>query len=127
MTDCCEGIEGATLNIYSGDITINAADDCLNTANSDLSGYDFSINISDGTITAYTSGGDGFDSNGDWNISGGTVAVWSASSADNQPLDADGTIRITGGTVLYRRDSALGIFAREMIRLVRETPWRPLL
>ena len=29
--------------------------------------------------------------------------------------------------VLYRRDSALGIFAREMIRLVRETPWRPLL
>lgn len=24
--------------------------------------------------------------------------------------------------VLYRRDSALGIFAREMIRLVRETP-----
>lgn len=29
--------------------------------------------------------------------------------------------------VLYRRDSALGLFAREMIRLVRETPWRPLL
>lgn len=29
--------------------------------------------------------------------------------------------------VLYRRDRALGIFAREMIRLVRETPWRPLL
>ena len=52
MTDCCEGIEGATLNIYSGDITINAADDCLNAANSDLSGYDFSINISGGTITA---------------------------------------------------------------------------
>ena len=101
MTDCCEGIEGATLNIYSGDIAINATDDCLNAANSDLSGYDFSINISSGgTITAYTSGGDGFDSNGDLNISGGTVAVWSASSADNQPLDADGTIRITGGTVL---------------------------
>lgn len=100
MTDCCEGIEGATLNIYSGDIAINATDDCLNAANSDLSGYDFSINISGGTITAYTSGGDGFDSNGDLNISGGTVAVWSASSADNQPLDADGTIRITGGTVL---------------------------
>lgn len=100
MTDCCEGIEGATLNIYSGDIAINATDDCLNAANSDLSGYDFSTNISGGTITAYTSGGDGFDSNGDLNISGGTVAVWSVSSADNQPLDADGTIRITGGTVL---------------------------
>lgn len=93
-------IESGTLNIYSGDIAINATDDCLNAANSDLSGYDFSINISGGTITAYTSGGDGFDSNGDLNISGGTVAVWSVSSADNQPLDADGAIRITGGTVL---------------------------
>lgn len=28
---------------------------------------------------------------------------------------------------LYRRGSTLGIFAREMIRLVRETPWRPSL
>ena len=28
------------------------------------------------------------------------MAVWSASSADNQPLDADGAFRITGGTVL---------------------------
>lgn len=100
MTDCCEGIEGATLNIYSGDIAINAADDCLNAANSDLSGYDFSINISGGTITAYTSGGDGFDSNGSLTISGGTVVVWTANTADNQPLDANGTITISGGTVL---------------------------
>ena len=106
ITDCYEGIEGATLNIYSGDITINAADDCLNAANGDLSGYDFSMNISGGTITAYTSGGDGFDSNGDLNISGGSVTVWSASSADNQPLDADGTIHITGGTVLAAGDSS---------------------
>ena len=97
---CYEGIEGATLNICSGDITINATDDCLNAANGDLSGYDFAMSISGGTIVAYTSGGDGFDSNGDLNISGGSVAVWTASTADNQPLDADGTISITGGTVL---------------------------
>ena len=97
---CYEGIEGATLNICSGDITINATDDCLNAANGDLSGYDFAMSISGGTITAYTSGGDGFDSNGGLTISGGSVAVWTASTADNQPLDADGTISITGGTVL---------------------------
>ena len=100
INTCYEGIEGATLNIYSGDITINATDDCLNAANGDLSGYDFAMNISGGTIVAYTSGGDGFDSNGDLNISGGSVTVWSANSADNQPLDADGAISITGGTVL---------------------------
>lgn len=64
------------------------------------------MNISGGTITAYTSGGDGFDSNGSMTISGGTIAVWTANAADNQPLDADGTISITGGTVLAAGGSA---------------------
>ena len=100
ITGCCEGLEAATLNIFSGNIDITATDDCLNAANSDLSGYDFTMNISGGTIRACTSGGDGFDSNGDLTISGGTVVVWTASAADNQPLDADGTITVTGGTVL---------------------------
>ena len=100
ISDCYEAIEAATLNILSGDIDITSSDDCLNAANSDLSGYAFSMNISGGTITACSSGGDGLDSNGSLTISGGTVAVWTANTADNQPLDADGTIAISGGTVL---------------------------
>lgn len=100
ITGCYEGLEAATLNIYSGDISITATDDCLNAANSDLTGYSFSMNISGGTINAYTSSGDGFDSNGTLTISGGTINVWSANTADNQPLDADGAITISGGTVL---------------------------
>ena len=100
ITGCYEGLEAATLNILSGNLSITATDDCLNAANSDLTGYSFSMNISGGTINAYTSSGDGFDSNGTLTISGGTVNVWSASTADNQPLDADGTITISGGTVL---------------------------
>lgn len=100
ITDCYEAIEAATLNILSGDIDITSSDDCLNAANSDLSGYAFSMNISGGTITAFSSGGDGFDSNGSLTISGGTEVVWTANTADNQPLDADGTITISGGTVL---------------------------
>ena len=100
ITGCCEGLEAATLNVFSGNIDITATDDCLNAANADLSGYDFTMNVSGGTIRAYTSGGDGFDSNGDLTISGGTVVVWTANGADNQPLDADGTITVTGGTVL---------------------------
>ena len=100
ITECYEGIEAAELNVLSGDIKINSTDDCMNAANSDLTGYDFVINISGGTISAYASEGDGFDSNGDLNISGGTVVVWTANSADNQPLDADGTLNVTGGTVL---------------------------
>ena len=100
ITECNEGLEGATVNIASGDIDITASDDCINAGNSGLSGYDFEINISGGTINAYTSNGDGFDSNADMNISAGTVVVWSANSADNEPLDADGTITISGGIVL---------------------------
>ena len=109
ITDCYEAIEAATLNILSGDIDITSSDDCLNAANSDLSGYAFSMNISGGTITAFSSGGDGFDSNGSLTISGGTVVVWTANTADNQPLDADGTITISGGTVLAAGGSSMGM------------------
>lgn len=106
IADCYEGIEAAALNIRSGDIDITSTDDCLNAANSDLTGYAFSMTISGGTIQAYSSSGDGFDSNGSLTISGGTVAVWTANVADNQPLDADGTITISGGTVLAAGGSA---------------------
>lgn len=100
ISECYEGLEAAELNVLSGNISIMSSDDCLNAANSDLGSYDFAMNISGGTINAYSSEGDGFDSNGDLNISGGTIAVWTANMADNQPLDADGTLNISGGTVL---------------------------
>ena len=100
IKSCHEGLEAATLNVYSGNITIHASDDCLNAANSDLSGYAFSLNIYGGTLVMDTTSGDGVDSNGSLTISGGTLVVWSANTADNQPLDADGTITISGGTVL---------------------------
>lgn len=77
VTACYEGLEAAQLTICSGDIDITSSDDCLNAANSDLSGYDFTMTIS-----------------------GGTVVIWTANTADNQPLDADGTITVSGGTVL---------------------------
>ena len=106
LTQCTEGLEAADLNIASGDITIHASDDCLNAANSDLSGYAFTLNISGGTLVMDTTGGDGIDSNGSLTINGGTVIVWTANTADNQPLDADSTISITGGTVLAAGGSA---------------------
>ena len=100
ITNAYEGIEAATLNIASGSIDITCQDDCLNAGNSSLTNYDFEINISGGTIRAYTTAGDGFDSNGTMTISGGDIEVWTANAADNQPLDADGGITVTGGTVL---------------------------
>ncbi len=100
ISDCSEGLEGAAVNVFSGKVNIVSTDDCINAANPDLSGFDYQLNISGGSVTAYTRTGDGFDSNGDITISGGTVAVWSANTADNSPLDADGTVTISGGRVL---------------------------
>ena len=103
---CCEGLEAAELYIASGTVVIHAEDDCLNAANSDLTGYDFVLDISGGTLVMDTTSGDGVDSNGTLTISGGSVTVWTGNAADNQPLDADGTISITGGTVLAAGGSA---------------------
>ena len=100
VTASNEGLEGATVNICSGTLHITSTDDCINAANGDLTDYAYVINISGGTVIAYSSTGDGFDSNGNLTISGGTVAVWTANGADNEPLDADGTVTISGGTVL---------------------------
>lgn len=100
ISNCSEGLEGAAVNVFSGKVNIVSTDDCINAANPDLSGFDYQLNISGGSVTAYTRTGDGFDSNGDITISGGTVAVWSANTADNSPLDSDGTVTISGGTVL---------------------------
>ena len=118
ITECCEGLEAAELNVLSGDITILSSDDCMNAANSDLGNYDFVMNISGGSISAYSTEGDGFDSNGSLNISGGTVAVWTANRADNQPLDADGTLSVTGGTVL-----AAGVSSGMGVSISAEQPY----
>lgn len=101
-----EGLEAATLNIYSGNINITAEDDGINAANSDLTDYAFSIDISGGSIYVYSSAGDGLDSNGTLTVSGGELQAWTASTADDQPLDADGTITVSGGTVLAAGGSA---------------------
>lgn len=106
ITSCYEGLEGTFVNIFSGDIDLQSTDDCINAADSDQPNGDFQINITGGSITASTSNGDGFDSNGDLIISGGSVAVWTANAADNEPLDADGTVTISGGTVLAAGESS---------------------
>lgn len=57
ITDCDEGLEAAALHVALGDIRIRASDDCLNAANSDLSGFDFSMDISGGTPPEKPDGG----------------------------------------------------------------------
>ena len=39
ISDCSEGLEGAAVNIFSGEVNIVSTDDCINAANPDLSGF----------------------------------------------------------------------------------------
>ena len=100
VTESYEGLEGATIKIYSGNIKVHSTEDGINAANGDITGYTFSLDIYGGNIYVDAETGDGIDSNGSLTISGGTVEVYSMSSGDNSPLDADGQVKISGGTVL---------------------------
>lgn len=95
-----EGLEAANFTIYSGDVEVHSSDDGINAANSDLDkSYAFSMDFVGGKTVVYADNGDGLDSNGTINISGGTVIVWTKNKADNSALDSDSGINITGGTV----------------------------
>ena len=100
ITKSEEGIEGAVINIYSGSITVHSTDDGINAANSDLDNYNFECNIYGGKVYVDASNGDGIDSNGTINLAGGTVEVFSQSSGDNSPIDAEKGITYGGATVL---------------------------
>ena len=89
VNSCNEGLEAADLSIAGGNITIHAGDDCLNAANSDLTGYAFTLSISGGTLVMDTTSGDGIDSNGTLPISGGTVLAAGGSAGMGITLSGD--------------------------------------
>lgn len=100
ITKSYEGLEAANFTVYSGDVEVHSSDDGINAANSDLDkNYAFSMDFVGGKTVVYADNGDGLDSNGTINISGGTVIVWTQNKADNSALDSDSGISITGGTV----------------------------
>ncbi len=97
ITDSYEGIEGAEINLLSGDVRVASEDDGVN-ASSDTGAS--ALTIAGGTVYVDARTGDGLDSNGTLTISGGDVTVFSASRSDNTPLDSGSGLQITGGTVL---------------------------
>ena len=108
ISECYEGIEGKTINISGGDISLVSSDDGLNASGgADGSGYggrgdsfsasdDVYISISGGTININASG-DGVDSNGSLAISGGQTYVSGPSNSGNGALDYNGEAIISGG------------------------------
>ena len=122
ITESYEGLEGLTITITGGDITLKASDDGLNAAGgNDESGFggmggrpggmggfgqdqfgassDSFIEISGGKLFV-DADGDGIDSNGNLTFSGGYTVVEGPTNGGNGPLDYGGTGSLSGGTII---------------------------
>ncbi len=99
IRNCYEAIEGATVEIYGGDINTTSVDDGINAANADLSNYPYNIYIGGGNITINAQG-DGVDSNGTIEFKGGRTIIFGPTSGANGSLDADRGILVNGGILV---------------------------
>jgi len=105
-----EGIESGVVVINGGLIRLIASDDGINIAGgADASGFapgrqssgnsDYYLQINDG-YTVVNASGDGLDSNGNIEMTGGTVIVNGPTENMNGSLDYDGTFDISGGLLV---------------------------
>ena len=112
ITKAYEGIESSYIEIKGGKITVKASDDGVNVcggndqsafnragANSFTSSSNGKLIITGGEIFV-DSTGDGLDSNGSIEMSGGNVVVSGPTQNGNGPLDYDATFNITGGSLI---------------------------
>ncbi|MGN0968817.1 MAG: carbohydrate-binding domain-containing protein [Oscillospiraceae bacterium] len=112
-----EGLEGSNVEISGGEITLVSSDDGVNAAGgADGSGFggrgmgnafappgfgsgsDHALTISGGSLRV-TAGGDGLDANGSITMTGGTVLVSSTGNADGA-LDYDAGFTLEGGVLM---------------------------
>ena len=100
ITASYEGLEGTTVNVYSGDIDVAASDDGVNATNSTLGERSdkYAINIAGGDLYI-DAGSDGLDSNNDISMTGGKVEVYGADAMMDAAIDYDGTFTLSGGTL----------------------------
>ena len=137
IAESYEGLEAAQIHISGGTTQVFSSDDGLNATGGssfelvdgllvlkDISSSDTEqtfggrggmfevedncdITISGGNLTVTTSNGDGIDSNGSLNVSGGTVLVFGSSSGGEGALDYTGSSSIIGGTLVALGSSGM--------------------
>jgi len=109
ITKSYEGIESLNVIIQGGNISLVTSDDGINCAGgADSSSNFFDPNqITTGALLEITGGylyinalGDGLDSNGSISMSGGTVLVSGPTSTNNGAIDFNGTFTMTGGVLV---------------------------
>ncbi|MDR1206456.1 MAG: carbohydrate-binding domain-containing protein [Peptococcaceae bacterium] len=109
---CYEGLEGLSVTVSGGNISIVAADDAINAAGGNdsgaggpmgadrfASGGDRYVRISGGALDLFAAR-DGIDSNGDIFLEGGATAISGPSQGMEGAVDLDGAFVVTGGTLI---------------------------
>lgn len=97
-----EGVESMYIYMNGGTLDLTASNDGINTTKGTTSGgteqNDGScLYVKGGTLIASCSGGDAIDSNGNLEISGGTVIANGPNSGVEEAVDFNGTFKMTGG------------------------------
>lgn len=102
VTTCTEGVESRNIMINEGAMSIVSSDDALNaTAGTRTENNDGSlISIGGGIITLNGKEGDPLDSNGSIVMTGGTVIIHGPSKSPEVPIDYNGTFNISGGLLI---------------------------
>ena len=109
VTRSVEGLEGAIVNFKGGSAKVVSSDDGVNAANSDLGSYAFAINLTGGTLWVNAEG-DGLDSNGAINVTGGVAEVFGSSGNVECAVDTienTGTWTVNDGTILAVGNSGM--------------------
>jgi len=91
-----EGLEGKSITINGGDITIYSTDDCVNAANKNAQQSEIFFTMNGGNLTVEVGQGDTdpIDSNGNITVNGGTIKMIGQTG-----FDFDGTAIYTGGEI----------------------------
>ena len=91
-----EGLEGKSITINGGDITIYSTDDGVNAANKNAQQSEIFFTMNGGNLTVEVGQGDTdpIDSNGNVTVTGGTIKMTGQTG-----FDFDGTATYTGGDI----------------------------
>jgi hypothetical protein len=108
ITECYEGLESAVITINDGTIQLTASDDGINASSRSRGGFESAdgyVYINGGYL-AMDAGGDGLDSNGSIEMTGGVVIVNGPTSNGNGALDS-GSFSISGGFLVAAGSSGM--------------------